>query len=236
MSPSRRKIAGLSIVRRPKSPSGSKAARARCGIALHEAIAAALVSSVMACPGVLLDHDGQIASRVVGACDHNDPTRPPPVCVVVAGDAPDCYVALGAVHGRWKPLPARFKDFIAMPKFNLYQSLHTTVFGPRDELVQVLIRTESMHRTAEHGIVAYLRDPGGGHAEHPGGPGGRPGDLDWLRRLLDWQREAPDPREFLHSLRHDLTDLQVVLFTPKGDALTLPEGATPVDFAYALGG
>jgi GTP diphosphokinase / guanosine-3',5'-bis(diphosphate) 3'-diphosphatase len=90
------------------------------------------------------------------------------------------------------------------------------------------------HRAAQHGIVAYLRDAGG-HAR-PGGPGGRPGDLEWLRRLLDWQRDAPDPREFLDALRHDLTDLQVMVFTPKGDAISLPEGATPVDFAYALGG
>jgi GTP pyrophosphokinase len=169
-----------------------------------------------------------IQGRGGGATDVYDVAR---VLVVVAGEAPDCYVALGAVHGRWKPLPARFKDFIAMPKFNLYQSLHTTVLGPRDELVQVLIRTQSMHRTAEHGIVAYLRDTGG-QAQRRGGPG----DLDWLRRLLDWQRDASDPRVFLESLRHDLTDLQVVVFTPKGDALTLPEGATPVDFAYALDG
>jgi len=159
---------------------------------------------------------------------------------VVAGDAPDCYVALGAVHGRWKPLPARFKDFIAMPKFNLYQPLHTTVIGPRDELLQVLIRTEDMHRIAEHGIVAYLRETSGRHARRTGGregePGGRPGELDWLQRLLDWQRDAPDPSEFLESLRDDLSDREVVLFTPKGDALTLPHGSTPVDFAYALGG
>jgi GTP diphosphokinase / guanosine-3',5'-bis(diphosphate) 3'-diphosphatase len=163
-----------------------------------------------------------IQERGDGAADVYDVAR---VLVVVTGEAPDCYVALGAVHGRWKPLQARFKDFIAMPKFNLYQSLHTTVLGPGDELVQVLIRTEEMHRIAEHGIVAYLRDPGG-----------RPGDLEWLRRLLDWQRDAPDPREFLDALRHDLTDLQVMVFTPKGDAISLPEGSTPVDFAYALGG
>jgi GTP diphosphokinase / guanosine-3',5'-bis(diphosphate) 3'-diphosphatase len=176
-----------------------------------------------------------LLERGAGGTDVYDLAR---ILIVVSGEAPDCYVALGAVHGRWKPLPARFKDFIAMPKFNLYQSLHTTVIGPQDQLLQVLIRTEAMHRVAEQGIVAYLRDSGAGQARRAGarGPAGQPGDLDWLRRLLDWQREAPDPREFLDSLRHDLSDRQVVLFTPKGDALTLPVGATPVDFAYALGG
>jgi GTP pyrophosphokinase len=178
-----------------------------------------------------------ILERGGGTTDVYDLAR---LLIVVSGDAPDCYVALGAVHGRWKPLAARFKDFIAMPKFNLYQSLHTTVIGPGDELLQVLIRTEAMHRTAEHGIVAFLRGSHRRHARHPGAgagePAGRPDDLEWLRRLLDWQREAPDPREFLESLRYDLSDHEVVVFTPKGDALTLPEGATPVDFAYALGG
>jgi guanosine-3',5'-bis(diphosphate) 3'-pyrophosphohydrolase len=182
-----------------------------------------------------------ISQRGRGATDVYDLAR---VLILVSGDAPDCYVALGAVHGRWKPLAARFKDFIAMPKFNLYQSLHTTVIGPGDELLQVLIRTEAMHRTAEHGIVAFLRDTGGRRARRGGGrgggrggePAGRADDLDWLRRLLDWQREAPDPREFLESLRYDLSDQEIVVFTPKGDALTLPAGASPVDFAYALGG
>jgi len=178
-----------------------------------------------------------ISKRGRGVIDVYDLAR---VLILVSGDAPDCYVALGAVHGRWKPLAARFKDFIAMPKFNLYQSLHTTVIGPGDELLQVLIRTEAMHRTAERGIVAFLRDTDGRRARRPGGrggePAGRPDDLDWLRRLLDWQREAPDPREFLESLRYDLSDQEIVVFTPKGDALTLPAGASPVDFAYALGG
>ncbi len=174
-----------------------------------------------------------ILDRGGGTTDVYDMAR---VLIVVAGEAPHCYVALGAVHGRWMPLPARFKDFIAMPKFNLYQSLHTTVIGPRDELLQVLIRTEGMHRIAEHGIVAHLRDTGGRGARRVAEPAGRPDDLDWLQRLLDWQREAPDSREFLESLRYDLSDHKIVVFTPKGDTLTLPEGATPVDFAYALDG
>jgi guanosine-3',5'-bis(diphosphate) 3'-pyrophosphohydrolase len=178
-----------------------------------------------------------ILKRGGGATDVYDLAR---VLIIVSGDAPDCYLALGAVHGRWKPLAARFKDFIAMPKFNLYQSLHTTVIGPGDELLQVLIRTKAMHRTAEHGIVAFLRDTDGRRArrtgKREGEPAGRPDDLDWLRRLLDWQREAPDPREFLESLRYDLSEQEIVVFTPKGDALSLPAGASPVDFAYALGG
>src|SRR6266508_3570699 len=154
----------------------------------------------------------------------------------VNGDAPSCYVAMGALHGRWKPVLGRFKDFIAMPKFNLYQSLHTTVIGPHDELLQVLIRTEAMHREAEHGIVARLRDDAGRNGKWEGTVAvGRPDDLEWLRRLVDWQQDAPDPGQFLESLRYDLSDHEIVLFSPKGDAITLPAGSTPVDFAYALG-
>jgi len=142
---------------------------------------------------------------------------------------------MGALHGRWKPVLGRFKDFIAMPKFNLYQSLHTTVMGPHDRLLQVLIRTEAMHLAAEQGIVARLREDGGGAKREWAPAGGRPDDLDWLRRLVDWQQDAPDPGQFLESLRYDLSDHEIVLFSAKGDAITLPEGATPVDVAYALG-
>jgi GTP diphosphokinase / guanosine-3',5'-bis(diphosphate) 3'-diphosphatase len=174
-----------------------------------------------------------LLERGDGTTDVYDVAR---LLIVVAGDAPSCYVAMGALHGRWKPVLGRFKDFIAMPKFNLYQSLHTTVIGPHDELLQVLIRTEEMHRAAEHGIVARLREGGGRNAKRPSTPaGGRPDDLDWLRRMVDWQQDAPDPGQFLESLRYDLSDHEIVLFSPKGDAITLPEGATPVDFAYALG-
>ncbi len=173
-----------------------------------------------------------VLERGGGTTDVYDVAR---LLILVAGDAPSCYVAMGALHGRWKPVPGRFKDFIAMPKFNLYQSLHTTVIGPRDDLLQVLIRTEAMHRTAEHGIVASFQDTGGRHAKRPSRPAGRPDDLEWLRRLLDWQRDAPDPGQFLESLRYDLSDHEIVLFTSKGGSLMLPEGATPVDFAYALG-
>ena len=151
--------------------------------------------------------------------------------IVVNGDAPSCYVAMGALHGCWKPVLGRFKDFIAMPKFNLYQSLHTTVIGPGDRLIQVLIRTEEMHRAAEHGVVSRLRDRAGRSGALALGPSE---DLEWLRRLVDWQQDAPDPGEFLESLRHDLSDREIVAFSPKGAAISLPQGATPVDFAYAV--
>jgi GTP diphosphokinase / guanosine-3',5'-bis(diphosphate) 3'-diphosphatase len=173
-----------------------------------------------------------LLERGGGTTDVYDVAR---LLIVVSGEAPACYVAMGALHGRWKPVLGRFKDFIAMPKFNLYQSLHTTVIGPQDKLLQVLIRTEEMHRAAEQGIVAWLRD-GGRNARRAATPAaGRPDDLEWLRRLVDWQQDAPDPLLFLESLRHDLSDHEIVLFSPKGDAITLPEGATPVDFAYAVG-
>jgi GTP diphosphokinase / guanosine-3',5'-bis(diphosphate) 3'-diphosphatase len=139
---------------------------------------------------------------------------------------------MGALHGSWKPVLGRFKDFIAMPKFNLYQSLHTTVIGPGDRLIQVLIRTEEMHRAAEHGVVSRLRDRAGRSGALAPGPSE---DLAWLRRLVDWQQDAPDPGEFLESLRHDLSDREIVAFSPRGTAISLPEGATPVDFAYAVG-
>jgi GTP pyrophosphokinase len=174
-----------------------------------------------------------LLERGGGATDVYDVAR---LLIVVSGEAPACYVAMGALHGRWKPVLGRFKDFIAMPKFNLYQSLHTTVIGPHDRLLQVLIRTERMHAAAERGIVARLRQDAGRHAKRVGEPPvGQPDDLDWLRRMVDWQQDAPDPGQFLESLRYDLSDHEIVLFSPKGDAITLPEGATPVDFAYALG-
>jgi GTP diphosphokinase / guanosine-3',5'-bis(diphosphate) 3'-diphosphatase len=159
---------------------------------------------------------------------------PPRLLVVVAGGPSDCYIALGAVHGRWHPVPGRFKDFIAAPKLNLYQSLHTTVIGPGEEPVEVHIRTEAMHRTAEYGVVAHAREPRHRRAGPQPDPAGNADDLLWLHRLLDWQRAVSDPGEFLASLRSDLSDQEVLVFTPKGDALTLPLGATPVDMAYAL--
>ena len=141
----------------------------------------------------------------------------------------DCYGVLGIVHSRWSPVPGRFKDFIAMPKFNMYQSLHTTVIGPDGKPVELQIRTREMHRAAEFGVAAHWRYK---QQEVSGKTG--PDDLGWLRQLLEWQRETDDPDEFLDSLRFDLNSTEVFVFTPKGDVIALPSGATPVDFAYSV--
>src|SRR5256884_1398268 len=145
----------------------------------------------------------------------------------------DCYAALGVIHANWQPVPGRFKDYIAMPKFNMYQSLHTTVIGPNGKPVEMQIRTTAMHRTAEYGIAAHWR-----YKETKGativGPPAHIDEMTWLRQLLDWQREASDPSEFLDALRFDLSSQEVYVFTPKGDVIALPTGSTPVDFAYAV--
>nr|WP_202637861.1 bifunctional (p)ppGpp synthetase/guanosine-3',5'-bis(diphosphate) 3'-pyrophosphohydrolase [Bailinhaonella thermotolerans] len=143
----------------------------------------------------------------------------------------DCYAALGTIHARWSPVPGRFKDYIAMPKFNMYQSLHTTVIGPEGKPVELQIRTRSMHHRAEYGVAAHWKYK----EETIGGLKGKPGsEVAWLRQLLDWQKETSDPGEFLESLRFDLAVSEVFVFTPKGQVIALPEGATPVDFAYAV--
>ncbi|MFD9359960.1 RelA/SpoT family protein [Streptomyces sp. NPDC060031] len=158
----------------------------------------------------------------------------------------DCYAALGTVHARWNPVPGRFKDYIAMPKFNMYQSLHTTVIGPSGKPVELQIRTFDMHRRAEYGIAAhwkYKQQTVAGtskvRTDVPQAAKGSAGqdtvnDMAWLRQLLDWQKETEDPGEFLDSLRFDLSQNEVFVFTPKGDVIALPAGATPVDFAYAV--
>ncbi|MFI8996486.1 RelA/SpoT family protein [Streptomyces sp. NPDC053542] len=156
----------------------------------------------------------------------------------------DCYAALGTVHARWNPVPGRFKDYIAMPKFNMYQSLHTTVIGPNGKPVELQIRTFDMHRRAEYGIAAhwkYKQEAVAGaskiRTDVPKGKAGKDdavNDMAWLRQLLDWQKETEDPGEFLESLRFDLSRNEVFVFTPKGDVIALPAGATPVDFAYAV--
>ncbi|MET9256033.1 GTP pyrophosphokinase [Streptomyces sp. NPDC003717] len=156
----------------------------------------------------------------------------------------DCYAALGTVHARWNPVPGRFKDYIAMPKFNMYQSLHTTVIGPGGKPVELQIRTFDMHRRAEYGIAAhwkYKQEAVAGaskvRTDAPKGVGKDKdaiNDMAWLRQLLDWQKETEDPGEFLESLRFDLSRNEVFVFTPKGDVIALPAGATPVDFAYAV--
>ncbi|MGQ4513548.1 RelA/SpoT family protein [Streptomyces sp. DW26H14] len=157
----------------------------------------------------------------------------------------DCYAALGTVHARWNPVPGRFKDYVAMPKFNMYQSLHTTVIGPSGKPVELQIRTFDMHRRAEYGIAAhwkYKQDAVAGASKvrtdvpRSSAKGGQDtvNDMAWLRQLLDWQKETEDPSEFLESLRFDLSRNEVFVFTPKGDVIALPAGASPVDFAYAV--
>jgi GTP pyrophosphokinase len=155
----------------------------------------------------------------------------------------DCYAALGTIHARWNPVPGRFKDYIAMPKFNMYQSLHTTVIGPSGKPVELQIRTFDMHRRAEYGIAAhwkYKQEAVAGASKvrtdvpRRAGKDDAVNDMAWLRQLLDWQKETEDPGEFLESLRFDLSRNEVFVFTPKGDVIALPAGATPVDFAYAV--
>jgi GTP diphosphokinase / guanosine-3',5'-bis(diphosphate) 3'-diphosphatase len=146
----------------------------------------------------------------------------------------DCYSALGVIHARWNPVLGRFKDYVAMPKFNMYQSLHTTVIGPQGKPVEVQIRTQSMHRRAEYGVAAHWKYKESGRN---GADTERLGDLDdmnWVRQLLDWQNEVEDPGEFLESLRFEINRAEVFVFTPRGDVIPLPVGSTPVDFAYAV--
>jgi guanosine-3',5'-bis(diphosphate) 3'-pyrophosphohydrolase len=150
---------------------------------------------------------------------------------IMVEDVRDCYAAIGVVHSLWQPMPGRFKDYVAQPRFGVYQSLHTTVIGPDGKPLEVQIRTREMHRTAEYGIAAHWR-----YKETKGTHNGAV-DVDemaWMRQLLDWQREAADPSEFLESLRYDLATREIFVFTPKGDVITLPAGSTPVDFAYAV--
>ncbi|TDQ01304.1 GTP pyrophosphokinase [Labedaea rhizosphaerae] len=151
---------------------------------------------------------------------------------ILVDDVRDCYAAMGVVHALWQPMPGRFKDYIAQPRFGVYQSLHTTVIGPDGKPLEVQIRTHEMHRTAEYGIAAHWR-----YKETRGSHNGRSVEIDemaWMRQLLDWQREAADPGEFLEALRYDLATREIFVFTPKGEVITLPTGSTPVDFAYAV--
>ncbi|WP_028647713.1 bifunctional (p)ppGpp synthetase/guanosine-3',5'-bis(diphosphate) 3'-pyrophosphohydrolase [Nocardiopsis sp. CNT312] len=152
---------------------------------------------------------------------------------VLVDSVRDCYAALGTIHARWNPVPGRFKDYIAMPKFNMYQSLHTTVIGPSGNPVELQIRTRAMHRRAEYGIAAHWKYK---EDRSAGGEGKARGtsDMQWLRQLIDWQQETKDPGEFLESLRFDLSVQEVFVFTPQGDVIALPQGATAVDFSYAV--
>jgi GTP pyrophosphokinase len=144
----------------------------------------------------------------------------------------DCYAALGALHARWNPVPGRFKDYIAMPKFNMYQSLHTTVIGPEGKAVEIQIRTHTMHRRAEYGVAAHWKYKEDAKSAPPLKSGD--GEMVWLRQLVDWQRETEDPSEFLDSLRFEMNAGEVYVFTPKGEVVSLPAASTPVDFAYAV--
>ncbi len=187
---------------------------------------------------------------------------------VIVSSVKDCYGAVGVIHSLWKPLPGRFKDFIAMPKFNMYQSLHTTVIGPEGRPLEIQIRTQDMHEMAEFGVAAHWMykqrrgaGPGGGGSSHSGphpghsaaeGPGASPATthregrqgatpswpedakLKWLRSMLDWQQDMSDPQEFMESLKIDLFEDEVYVFTPKGEVKSLALGATPLDFAYEV--
>ena len=151
---------------------------------------------------------------------------------VLVENVRDCYAALGTIHARWNPVPGRFKDYIAMPKFNMYQSLHTTVIGPGGKPVELQIRTLGMHRRAEYGVAAHWKYKE--ETVFSGQSKDDTQDMAWLRQLVDWQRETEDPAEFLESLRFDLAAAEVYVFTPRGDVIPLPQGSTPVDFAYAI--
>ena len=145
---------------------------------------------------------------------------------IIVDTVKDCYAALGAVHAMWTPLPGRFKDYIAMPKPNMYQSLHTTVVGPTGEPLEIQIRTWEMHRTSEYGIAAHWRYKEGGKADQ------FENKLSWLRALLEWQKDMRDSRVFMENLKLDLFDSQVFVFSPRGDVFSMPAGGTPLDFAY----
>jgi guanosine-3',5'-bis(diphosphate) 3'-pyrophosphohydrolase len=167
---------------------------------------------------------------------------------VIVESVKDCYGAVGVIHSLWKPLPGRFKDFIAMPKFNMYQSLHTTIIGPEGRPLEIQIRTQAMHEMAEFGVAAHwmYKQRGGAaapgeasatavsHSEQEDWRGPDDTKLKWLRSMMDWQKELSDPHEFMESLRIDLFEDEVYVFTPKGEVKSLAAGATPLDFAYEV--
>lgn len=170
---------------------------------------------------------------IVGGRDFSDIYDLVGIRILVEEDR-DCYGVLGVLHSRWNPVLGRFKDYVAMPKFNMYQSLHTTVIGPQGKPVEMQIRTFAQHRRAEYGVAAHWKYKEDGRA---GNDTDKPGDLDdmsWVRQLLDWQSEVEDPGEFLESLRFEINQAETYVFTPRGDVIALPSGSTPVDFAYAV--
>lgn len=149
---------------------------------------------------------------------------------VITNTVRDCYALLGEIHAVWRPLPGRFKDYIAMPKFNLYRSLHTTVIGPGGRPLEIQIRTEEMHHTAEYGVAAHWKYK----EDRRGRRDAAPDDLPWLDQLVEWQDEVAEPDAYLESLKLDLYSDEVFVFTPDGDVRSLPAGSTPIDFAYAI--
>jgi len=153
---------------------------------------------------------------------------------ILVADDRDCYSVLGVLHSRWNPVLNRFKDYVAMPKFNMYQSLHTTVIGPQGKPVEMQIRTFAMHRRAEYGVAAHWKYKEDGRVGVDTEKLGDLDDMNWVRQLLDWQSEVEDPGEFLESLRFEINRAETYVFTPRGDVIALPSGATPVDFAYAV--
>ena len=153
---------------------------------------------------------------------------------VLVNSVRDCYAVLGSIHARWTPMPGRFKDYIATPKFNLYQSLHTTVIGPQGRPVEIQIRTHEMHQRAEFGVAAHWKYKERINRQEHRRPGKTDTDMAWLAHISDWQAETADPSEFLDSLRFEIGAKEVYVFTPKGRVIGLPAGATPVDFAYAV--
>ena len=170
---------------------------------------------------------------IVGGKDFSDIYDLVAIRILVAEDR-DCYSVLGVLHSRWNPVLGRFKDYVAMPKFNMYQSLHTTVIGPKGKPVEMQIRTFSMHRRAEYGVAAHWKYKEDGRAGVDTDKRAERDDMGWVKQLLDWQSEVEDPGEFLESLRYEMNRAEVYVFTPRGDVIALPSGATPVDFAYAV--
>ena len=154
---------------------------------------------------------------------------------VIVGSVRDCYAVLGQIHATWRPVPGRFKDYIAMPKFNLYQSLHTSVIGPHGRPLEIQIRTRAMHNTAEYGVAAHWKYKDSNRTGNGSGTTTDQGnEFPWIDQLLDWQEDVEDPGDFLESLRIDLYEDEVFVFTPRGDPRALPAGSTPIDFAYAI--
>ncbi|MFC5730114.1 MULTISPECIES: RelA/SpoT family protein [Nocardioides] len=176
---------------------------------------------------------------IVGGRDFSDIYDLVGIRILVEEDR-DCYAVLGVLHSRWNPVLGRFKDYVAMPKFNMYQSLHTTVIGPQGKAVEMQIRTFAQHRRAEYGVAAHwkykevARTGGEAGQRERGGAGSTGDDMSWVRQLLDWQSEVEDPGEFLESLRFEINQTETYVFTPRGDVIALPSGSTPVDFAYAV--